>query len=115
MRNQLPPVQMGRADQNKSPVGDQKHNLRLGGWTGPQVCQPESAKGPQTDGPRKTSLVPTSEDPLLHGGGVCEWSGEGMNNFSWAGAEGTAKLELLQGETTTTSSIGFRFLESHGI
>lgn len=38
-----------------------------------------------------------------------------MNNFSWAGAEGTAKLKLLQGETTTTSSIGFRSLESHGI
>ena len=67
MRNQLPSVQMGTADQNKSPVGDRKYNLRLGGWTGSKVCQPESASGPQTDGQRKTSPVLTSEDPS------CRW------------------------------------------
>lgn len=38
-----------------------------------------------------------------------------MHNFSWAGAEGTAKLEALWVEMATTSCIGFRFLESHGI
>ena len=109
VRHQLPSVQMGRADQNKSPVGDRKYNLRLGGWTGSKVCQPESARGPQTDWQRKTSPVLTSEDPLL------QVSGEGMHSFSWAGAKGTAKSEPLQGETTTASGIGFRFLESHGI
>ena len=55
MRNQLPSVQMGRADQSKSPTGDWKHNLRLGGRTGSKVYQQENATGPQTDGQRKTS------------------------------------------------------------
>lgn len=109
VRNQLPSVQMGRADQSKSPTGDWKHNLRLGGRTGSKVYQQENATGPQTDGQRKTSPDQTPEDPLL------QVSGEGMHSFSWAGAEGAAKLELLQGETTTTSGIAFRFLESHGI